>query len=329
MTGVAEFSIYLLRDNVLAAAFQPRTSIMLAADVVRRTIRSSRRSSRNGARYPRRGRADRALLGDRGIMAGPLIDPNASDRVIGMLAIGGAFARDHPEDIERRFALTAAEVSRLARPHRPVRALAIRGGADAHERTPRAIERTRGGARRGAGGRPARDRARTCRPAANARQRVHAAMTEVDRAIGPELAVARLRKAGLSESSLVNTDFSASRLGEPALDVEPADVLVALVTSAMSLAVLVYGMSAIASAPVFIALHLAVLVVPAAFLRMRMRDDGELTVPVLLLVVTFAAGPVGALGCAVMALALWRQPVADAAAGLVRLHRRRRRAQPA
>ena len=37
----------------------------------------------------------------------------------------------------------------------------------------------------------------------------------------------------------------------------------------------------------------------------------------MLLVATFAAGPVGALGCAVMALALWRQtPVADAAAAI-------------
>jgi hypothetical protein len=116
-------------------------------------------------------------------------------------------------------------------------------------------------------------------------------MTEVDRAIGPELAAPRLGQAGP---------------GEPALDVRPADVLVALTTSAASLAVLVYGMSAIASAPIFIVLHLAVLVVPAAFLRMRMREGGELTVPVLLLVATFAAGPVGALGCALMALALRR-----------------------
>jgi HEAT repeat protein len=117
-------------------------------------------------------------------------------------------------------------------------------------------------------------------------------MTEVDRAIGSEPAAPRLGAAGL---------------GEPGLDVGPADVLVALVTSAMSLAVLVYGMSAVASAPVFIAAHLAVLVVPAIFLRMRIRRGGELTVPVLLLVATFAAGPVGALGCAIMALTLWRQ----------------------
>jgi hypothetical protein len=116
-------------------------------------------------------------------------------------------------------------------------------------------------------------------------------MTEMGRAIGP-LAAPRL---------------GGARSSEPALDVGAADVLVALATSAVSLTVLVYGMSAIASAPIFILLHLAMLIVPAVFLRRRMRSGGELTVPVLLLVATFAAGPVGAVGCAIMALALWRQ----------------------
>jgi hypothetical protein len=122
-------------------------------------------------------------------------------------------------------------------------------------------------------------------------------MTEVDRAIGPELGAPRLGEAGPGGSCL----------GEPALDVGQPDVLVALATAAASLAVLIYGMSTIASAPIFMLLHLAVLVGPAAFLRMRMRGGGELTVPVLLLIATFTAGPVGALGCAIMALVLWRQ----------------------
>lgn len=117
-------------------------------------------------------------------------------------------------------------------------------------------------------------------------------MTEVDRAIGSEPAAPRLGETGP---------------GALHLDVGPADVLAALVTSAVSLAVLVYGMSPIASAPVFIALHLAVLIVPVVFLRMRVRAGGELTVPVVLLIATFAAGPVGALGCAAMAMALWHQ----------------------
>ncbi len=116
-------------------------------------------------------------------------------------------------------------------------------------------------------------------------------MTEVDRVITSELPRPRLDDAGL--------------------EVGPADVLVALMTFAGSLAALLYGLSAIASFPIFLASHLAVLVVPAAFVASRARADGELTIPVLLLMATFASGPVGALGCAAVALALWwRRPSA-------------------
>ena len=114
-------------------------------------------------------------------------------------------------------------------------------------------------------------------------------MTEVDRAITSELPRPRLDDAGL--------------------EVGPADMLVALMTFAGSLAALLYGLSAIASFPIFLALHLAVLVIPAAFMASRARADRELTIPVLLLLATFASGPVGALGCAAVALALWwRRP---------------------
>jgi hypothetical protein len=112
-------------------------------------------------------------------------------------------------------------------------------------------------------------------------------MTELDRAVASELAVLRL--------------------DHPRLNVGFTDVLLALVTFAASLAVLAYGSSASAGIAVFMALHLAVLIVPVIFLLMRARNNGELTVPVLLLVATFAAGPVGALGCTLMASALWRQ----------------------
>jgi hypothetical protein len=113
MTGVAEFSIHLRRSNALAAAFQPDDEHRVVADVApddpllaaivedRRTLSAARP-------------ADRTLLGDRGIMAGPLVDPAASGRVIGMLAVGGASIAAAPEDLERRFAFTAAEVARLA-----------------------------------------------------------------------------------------------------------------------------------------------------------------------------------------------------------------------
>jgi hypothetical protein len=112
----------------------------------------------------------------------------------------------------------------------------------------------------------------------------------------------------MAEIDHVNTSQPRSRpLDEPRLDVRLSDVLVALLTSACSLAVLAYGLSAAANAAIFALLHLAVLTVPAAFLGIRARRTGELTVPVVLLIATFAAGPVGALGCTLMALALRRQ----------------------
>ena len=102
------------------------------------------------------------------------------------------------------------------------------------------------------------------------------------------------------------------RLQDAGLEVGPADVVVALMTFAGSLAVLLYGLSAVASFPIFLALHVAVLVVPAAFVAIRAQADDELTVPVLLLLATFASGPVGALGCAALALVLWCQRPAAA-----------------
>ena len=108
-------------------------------------------------------------------------------------------------------------------------------------------------------------------------------MTEADRAIAPELA--------------------SPSLDQPGLEVGLADVLIALLTFASSLAVLAYGLSAGANFQAFMLLHLTVLIVPATFWTVRAVRNGELTVPVMLTVVTFATGPVGALGCAFMALA--------------------------
>ena len=51
------------------------------------------------------------------------------------------------------------------------------------------------------------------------------------------------------------------------------------------------------------------LAIPAALLVARARRNEDLTVPALLLIVTCATGPIGAIGCAAMALSLWsRQP---------------------
>jgi GAF domain len=115
MTGAADFSIYLRRDDALKLAFQPTDEHRPAAEIVVSSddplfaaIVNERLTL--SAAHP----ADHALLGERGIMAGPLIDHNASDRVIGMLAIGGGSLDDAPEDIERRFSLTASEIARLA-----------------------------------------------------------------------------------------------------------------------------------------------------------------------------------------------------------------------
>jgi hypothetical protein len=114
MTGAAEFAVYLRRDDALELAFQPTDEHRPAADTVvpsddplfpaivhEQLTLSSARS------------AEAALLGDRGIMAGPLVDRHASDRVIGMFAIGGASLDDTPEDIECRFLLTCSEIAGL------------------------------------------------------------------------------------------------------------------------------------------------------------------------------------------------------------------------
>src|SRR5262249_44185451 len=180
------------------------------------------------------------------------------------------------------------------RPHRRARQLAGRRGSEP-------IKRTRGRAcrngiccrcRRARGGRACRSRSAAGRKSSRskdsadvARQRAHSAMTEVNRAITSELLRPRVANAGL--------------------EVGPTDVLLAFMTFAGSLGVLLYGLSAIASFPIFLALHFVALAVPAAFVTRRARADGELTIPVLLLLATFASGPVGALGCAVLALALW------------------------
>src|SRR5712691_7355398 len=92
----------------------------------------------------------------------------------------------------------------------------------------------------------------------------------------------------------IASQHASVRLDEPGLEVGASDVLVALLAFAASSAVLAYGMSAIASPPIFVLLHLSVLIIPAAFLRRRVRKGGELTIPLLLLLATFLSGPVGA-----------------------------------
>src|SRR5262245_13480576 len=89
-----------------------------------------------------------------------------------------------------------------------------------------------------------------------------------------------------------------------ALQAGAADVLISLVTGSLSLGVLLFGTSAAAGWHLMIALHLAVLLVPMEFCRSRSRRQGELTIPVLLLLATFASGPVGAFGTGCVAFAV-------------------------
>jgi hypothetical protein len=114
MTGAAEFTVYLLGESGLYPAFVSEGELARPADggIERKTplfaaIFDERRvlSATNPAAA--------AVLGNVGIMAGPLLDSIASNQVSGMLVISGASADDLPEDIERRFALACSEISRL------------------------------------------------------------------------------------------------------------------------------------------------------------------------------------------------------------------------
>jgi hypothetical protein len=114
MIGSAEFSIYMVRGNTLRLAFQPVDESRSASDLIvepddvlfQAIVRDRRLLSATHAE-------DRKLLGNRGILVGPLVENNAANRVIGMLGIGGADIVDFPDDLDRRFALTCKEVSRL------------------------------------------------------------------------------------------------------------------------------------------------------------------------------------------------------------------------
>ena len=91
----------------------------------------------------------------------------------------------------------------------------------------------------------------------------------------------------------------------PVLDARLLDALVALVTGAASLSVLAYSLSAAAIFPLCLLMHLAVVGLTAGYLAIRVRQNSDLTVPFILLLATAATGPVGAIGCAGMALSLW------------------------
>ena len=115
---------------------------------------------------------------------------------------------------------------------------------------------------------------------------------------------------------MTGTDH-ASRLDQLRRDNAPLavgsrDVLLCLIFFAVSLAVLVFAISPLASFRAVIPLHVASLALPSAFFVLRWRRHGELTVAALLLITGFACGPLGGLGCAIMALTLLRRAPAPA-----------------
>ena len=115
MTGSAEFTVYLLQDDMLKPVFQPVDDHRPGADVPISDADPLFAAIVNERRMVSTARpADGALLAGRGIMAGPLLEGGAPSRVIGMLAVGGVSPDDLPDDIARRFSLCCSELSRLA-----------------------------------------------------------------------------------------------------------------------------------------------------------------------------------------------------------------------
>jgi hypothetical protein len=93
--------------------------------------------------------------------------------------------------------------------------------------------------------------------------------------------------------------------GTEILKVGIIDVAIALITFVASLGVLWLGINGGVVVSVPLLLHFGVVFIPAGFLALRQRRGGDLTIPTLLLMTTFAGGPIGAAGSAFAALALW------------------------
>jgi hypothetical protein len=103
------------------------------------------------------------------------------------------------------------------------------------------------------------------------------------------------------------TQSGALLLDAPAVAVGRSDVMCCLATFALSSVVLAYAMSPIGRLDVALALYGGALLIPAVLWAMQRRHKRELTLATLLLTSTAAAGPVGALGCTLLALTLWRR----------------------
>jgi hypothetical protein len=110
---------------------------------------------------------------------------------------------------------------------------------------------------------------------------------------------------GADYSSLESAPAAALDLSQAApLDVRLTDIVAALITAALSASVLADAMSANADFALVILLHGAVCLIPLLVFVVRAKRGDDLTVPMLLVIATVATGPIGALGCALMALVL-------------------------
>ena len=93
--------------------------------------------------------------------------------------------------------------------------------------------------------------------------------------------------------------------GTEILKVRIIDVAIALITFVASLGALWLFINGGVAVSVALLLHFGVVFIPAGFLALRRRRDGDLTILALLLMATFAGGPIGAAGSAFAAFALW------------------------
>jgi hypothetical protein len=113
LTGASEFTVFVLRDDALKTVFQPHEQAgaveqtIPAGDPLVAAVLEERRTLSAA-------QADgRALLGNRGLYAVPLLDHRTPAQAAGMFVLGGAALEDFPDDIERRVALVAPEIARL------------------------------------------------------------------------------------------------------------------------------------------------------------------------------------------------------------------------
>lgn len=93
------------------------------------------------------------------------------------------------------------------------------------------------------------------------------------------------------------------------LDLRFVDAVFAVITCAASISVFWLAASGHVAVVAALLMHLGVVTIPAVLVWHRLRGKGDLVFPVLLLVMTFAAGPLGALGSAFALLVLsWQNP---------------------